>query len=75
MKASLILLLYPKHSYTIASINYNHSQNIWDWLWFSYEIAHYGKTLISVFEDILASVKKILILAGGLGASLSFYEI
>ena len=28
----------------------NQSQNIWDWLWFSCEIKHYGKSLISVFE-------------------------
>ena len=35
--------------YGRSECNYNHLQDIWDWLWFSYEIAHYGKNLISVF--------------------------
>ena len=30
---------------------YNHSQGIWGRLWFSCEIAHYGKGLIFVFEE------------------------
>ena len=53
----------------------NHSQNIWDWLCFSCEIKDCGKSLISVFEDVFASIKKILILAGALGPRLSFYAV
>ena len=53
----------------------NHSQNIWDWLCFSCEITHCGKSLISVFEDFFASIKKILILAGSLDPTIWFYEV
>ena len=44
-------------------------------LWFSCEIMHYGKSLISVFEEFFANIKKILILAGRLGIRLSFYLV
>ena len=45
----------------------NHSQNIWDKLYFSCEIAHYGKSLISVFQEIFTSfIDKILISEEGL---------
>ena len=53
----------------------NHSQNIWDWLCFSCEITHCEKSLISVFEDFFASIKKNLILSGSLGPTLWCYEI
>ena len=53
----------------------NHSQNIWDWPWFSCEIAHYWKSLISVLEEFVASTKKMLILTGGLGTRMSFYGV
>ena len=53
----------------------NQSQNIWDWLWFWCDIVQYWKNLIFVFEEFFASIKKILILAGSLGPSLSFYEV
>ena len=36
---------------------------------------HYGKILISVFQEFFASIDKIFILAGGLGTRLSFYEV
>ena len=39
------------------------------------EIAHYGKNLISVFQELFASIDKIFILAGRLGTRLSFYEV
>ena len=39
------------------------------------EIAHYGKTLVSVFQEFFASVNKTFILAGRLSTWLSFYEI
>ena len=48
----------------------NHSENIWDWLWFSCEVAHYGKNLISAFEEFFANIKKICVLAGALGTKL-----
>ena len=55
---------------------HNHSQDIWDKLWFSYEVAKYGNVLISVFQEFFASFNKILILAGRLGARLSWnFEI
>ena len=38
-------------------------------------MAHYGKNLISVFQQFFASVDKIIILAERLGTTLSFYEI
>ena len=54
---------------------YNHSQNIWDYLYFPSEIAHYRKSLISVFQGFVASIDKIFILAERLGTRLSFYEV
>ena len=45
--------------------NYNHSQNIWDWLQFSCEIVHCGRGLISVLQEFFAIINKISILAGG----------
>ena len=50
-------------------ITHNHSQGI------SCEIAHYGKSLISVFQRFFASMNKILILMGKLDTRLSFYEV
>ena len=45
----------------------NHSQNIWDKLYFSCEIVHYGKSSISVFQEIFTSfIDKILISEEGL---------
>ena len=38
-------------------------------------MAHYGKSLISVFKDFFASIRDIFILAGGLGTGLSFYGV
>ena len=54
---------------------YNNSQNIWDKLQFSCEIAHYEQNLISVFQDLFAGINKTFILVGGLGTRLSFYEV
>ena len=45
-------------------------------LYFSSEIAHYGKGLISVFfKFFLLVLTKILILVGTLGTRLLFYEV
>ena len=41
-------------------------------LWFSWGIAHSGKSLISIFQEFSSSIGKAFILAGGLGAGLSF---
>ena len=38
-------------------------------------IAHYGKSLISVFQHFFGSIDKMFILAGRLGTRLSFYEL
>ena len=40
----------------------NRSQNIWDKLYFSCEIAKYGKVLISIFQQIFDAINKIFIL-------------
>ena len=53
----------------------NNLQNIWDQLKFSCEIAHHRKSLISVFQEFSDSINKTFILAGRLGARLSFYEV
>ena len=42
---------------------------------FSWEIAHYGKSLISDFQDIFAGINKIFILGVGLSTILSFYRV
>ena len=36
----------------------NNSQNTWEWLEFSSDIAHNGKSLISVFAEFFASINK-----------------
>ena len=38
-------------------------------------IAHYEKSLISIFQEIFATIDKILILAGGLHTGVSFYGV
>ena len=43
-----------------------HSQNIWDKLQFSCEIVLYGKSPISIFQQIFTSTDKIFIFGGGL---------
>ena len=45
-------------------------KNILDKLYFSCQIAQYGKTLISIFQQFSASIKNILSLKGRLGARL-----
>ena len=54
---------------------YNGSRGIWGWLWFACGMAHSEKSLISVFQEFFASIGKAFILAGGLGAGLSFYGV
>ena len=58
-----------------GKIIYNNSQNIWNLLWFSCEISHNGKSLVSVFQEFSASINKTFILVGRLGTKLSFYEV
>ena len=57
------------------SILINKSQNIRDSLYFSCQIAHNGKSLVSVFQDFSASIYKLFILAGRLDTGLAFYEV
>ena len=40
--------------------------------WFTCEIAPYGKSSISIFQESLASIEKIFTLPGRLGNSLQF---
>ena len=47
----------------------NHSKNIWDKLWILCEIAPYGKSSISIFQEFLTSIEKTFILVGRLGTS------
>ena len=42
---------------------------------FSCEITHYGKSLISDFQEFFDSINKTSILAGGLGTTLSLYDV
>ena len=43
--------------------------------WTKYcEIPHYGKILISIFRQFLASIDKVFILGGRLGTRIKFYE-
>ena len=60
----------------------NRSQVIWDYFLFSFEIAHYGKGLISIFQSIFVSINTFLFWLGegGRGGEeadtrLSFYEV
>ena len=41
----------------------------------SCETAHYGKSLIFIFQEFFVSIYKILILRGRLSTRLSFHEI
>ena len=55
--------------------SFNQSKNIETFnLWFSCQIAHYGKGLIAVFRGFFASINKFFILTGRLGTRLSFYQ-
>ena len=47
----------------------NHSQNILDKLQFSCEIAHYGKSSISIFQEIFVSTDKLIFSGGSLSTS------
>ena len=69
---SLLIILWI---HTFPHVVCNHLRDIWDWLWFSCGIAHYRKSLISVFERVFASIGRILGMAGGLGNRLSFYGV
>ena len=47
---------------------YNPGQNISDKLYFFCEIAPYGKSSISIFQEFFTSIEKILILGARLSA-------
>ena len=42
--------------FRIFELAYNHSQSIEEKLYFSCEIVHYGKSSISIFQEIFANV-------------------
>ena len=64
-------MLQKRSTYLVQSHwNYNHGQNIWEKLWFLFEIAHYEKSLISIFKESYASIDKIFFLGGRLGTRL-----
>ena len=42
---------------------------------FPFKTAHYGKTLISAFQEFFASIKKVSVFVGRLGTSQSLYEV
>ena len=52
----------------------NGSRGIWDWRCFSCGVAHHGGNLISAFQGFSASIGKIFVLAGGLGAGLLLFH-
>ena len=54
---------------------YSRLRGIWGWLWFSCGVAHCGGGLIAIFIRLFATVGGAFILAGGLGAGLSFYGV
>ena len=54
---------------------YKLSQNIWGKLYFFCEVAHYGKSSISIFQDFFASTNKIFISGGGLSTKLSSMKV
>ena len=41
---------------------YNHRQNIWDKLWFSCKITHYGKSSICILQEFFPTIDNIFIL-------------
>ena len=54
----------------LCCVSYNHGKNISEKLYFSYEIAHYGKSSTSSFKEPFASIDKIFFLGGRLGTRL-----
>ena len=61
--------------FSVLDFLYNPGQNISDKLYFFCEIAPYGKSPISVFQEFFASIDKILILGAGLSTRLQFYGV
>ena len=74
-QTNTILKVLNGNTRLITCSGYKHSQNIWNYLYFSREIAHYRKSLISVFQKLFASLKKNFILAGRLKTRLLFYKV
>ena len=51
---------------SIPDYTYNQGQTTWKKLQFLCEIAHYGKVVISIFQQFFASINKMFVLGGGL---------
>ena len=49
-------------------------QSVTKYLRLKFEIAQYGKSLISIFQRFFAKIDKFFIFAGGLHTRVSFYE-
>ena len=62
------------HDLDSCKLSFIGSQDIWDYLLFSCEIAHSRKSLISILQEFSSSIDKAFILAGGVGTGVSFYE-
>ena len=67
----VLLLSLFKGALGEATITHGISETIW----FSSEIAHIEKDLISISQEFSSSIGKAFILAGRLGAELSFYGV
>ena len=67
IESNVCCRIFITHIETMLNLwgNHNHSSNIWDKLYFSYEIAHYGESSISAFQEIVTRTVKILISGGG----------
>ena len=52
-----------------------HGRGIWGGLQFSCGIPHYGRVLVSIFQQLFASVGEIFILGGRLCGGFKFYEV
>ena len=53
----------------------NKSQNVWDKLEFSSDVAHNGKRLISVSPKFFASINQTILFVERSGTGLWFYEV
>ena len=51
------------------------SQNVWDKLEFSSDVAHNGKRLISVSPKFFSSINQTILFVERLGTGLWFYEV
>ena len=53
----------------------NNSQGILDQIWLLCEVPHYGKSLVSVFQEIFSVINTIFVLGGGMDTRLLFHGV